>query len=583
MNRFLVSAVLALVGCSAGGEIGPRWQPFDAGGFFPVDAGFPCGAGGGFAGGGPGQDGTSAPITPSRQPPPISGGTLAVLADGTIVAADSDRDEAWVVPPAATSATRVELSVGDEPGRVVEGPAGRAFIALRGAGSVAEIDVAAHTVVARHPACGAPRGLAWQSASSTLVVACATGELARLQFANGALTSNTKAFIVDDLRDVVVDGSSLLVSTFRTPKVLRIDPQNGAQTVAFNLDTGGNRGHAGWRLVQTARGPVLLHQQQTEAPIGQACVGYGGSGIPAVVAAIANVTPGGNNSLLSGRLTVVVDVAPSPDGRLALAAAGSSMVGVVPGDGIGFEPVWEVGQPVAVAYRGTTLVVQSREPAELHLIGPSSRERIALSNVSRRSTGHDLFHYATNAAIACASCHPEAGDDGHIWTLPEGKRRTPTLRGGLAATAPFHWDGAFAGMGDLVSEIMVRRMGGAPQTTERTAALLAWMDSVPKLPAPPVDAASAARGEALFNGAAGCAACHSGPQGTNNQSVSVGTGEILQVPRLVELAGRAPYFHDGRVPTLAQRFEPVGGTAHGNLQGLDASARADLVEYMRTR
>ena len=78
--------------------------------------------------------------------------------------------------------TRATVLTGDEPGRVIRGPLGRAFVALRGAGVVTELDVANATVVARHVACGAPRGMGWSATRSSLYVACATGTLARLFF-----------------------------------------------------------------------------------------------------------------------------------------------------------------------------------------------------------------------------------------------------------------------------------------------------------------------------------------------------------------------------------------------------------------
>ena len=33
------------------------------------------------------------------------------------------------------------------------------------------------------------------------------------------------------------------------------------------------------------------------------------------------------------------------------------------------------------------------------------------------------------------SCHPEGGDDGHVWDEGIGKRRSQSLRGGILATA----------------------------------------------------------------------------------------------------------------------------------------------------
>jgi hypothetical protein len=77
--------------------------------------------------------------------------------------------------------------------------------------------------------------------------------------------------------------------------------------------------------------------------------------------------------------------------------------------------------------------------------------------------------------------------------------------------------------------------------------------------------------------------CHTGAQFTNNATVDVGTGLALQVPPLRELAARAPYFHDGRIPTLGLRFLPeAGGDLHGNVSALDGHQRADLVAFLRS-
>jgi hypothetical protein len=41
--------------------------------------------------------------------------------------------------------------------------------------------------------------------------------------------------------------------------------------------------------------------------------------------------------------------------------------------------------------------------------------------------------------------------------------------------------------------------------------------------------------------------------------------------------------HDGCAPTLSARFDPAcGGTAHGELAGLDDAGRADLVAYLES-
>lgn len=56
------------------------------------------------------------------------------------------------------------------------------------------------------------------------------------------------------------------------------------------------------------------------------------------------------------------------------------------------------------------------------------------------------------------------------------------------------------------------------------------------------------------------------------------------MPRLVELAWRAPYFHDGRIASLAARFTPAGGgDRHGKVEALNPQQIADLVAYLASR
>lgn len=153
------------------------------------------------------------------------------------------------------------------------------------------------------------------------------------------------------------------------------------------------------------------------------------------------------------------------------------------------------------------------------------------------------------------------------------------------ATAPFHWAGDQANIASLMSDVFVNRMGGEPQDAAHSEALLKWVDAQPALPAPSrLDPLAVQRGAALFSGSAGCASCHAGPLGTNNANASVGTGSDLQVPRLIELSYRAPYFHDGRVPTLAARFTALGGgDLHGHTSQLAPHEVDDLVAYLQSR
>src|SRR5690606_11948254 len=117
-------------------------------------------------------------------------------------------------------------------------------------------------------------------------------------------------------------------------------------------------------------------------------------------------------------------------------------------------------------------------------------------------------------------------------------------------------------------------------------------------PAPPAgsfDAAAAARGEALFDGAAGCAECHDPRSSFTdvNSGVLHAAAETGMVPayaqrttqkqyRTTPLRGGGqppPYFHDGSAPTLA---DVVAHDDSFFQLGLTAQQRADLVEYLKS-
>jgi mono/diheme cytochrome c family protein len=245
-----------------------------------------------------------------------------------------------------------------------------------------------------------------------------------------------------------------------------------------------------------------------------------------------------------------------------------------------------VGEGIAVAFDGMgRLVVQSREPARLEIVTHRGGT-IRLSEESRYDTGHAVFHAATSFGLACASCHPEGGEDGRTWRFNGlGLRRTQSLRGGISGTAPFHWDGEMQDFGQLMDQVFTGRMGGPVLAAGHVQALSGWIDKLPALPAlTPGDAPAAARGRALFNDARlGCASCHGGPLSTNNQTVSVGTGQPLQVPSLRGVGWRAPYMHTGCAPTLTERFDPgCGGDQHGMTSALDRAQIQDLAAFLES-
>ena len=66
-----------------------------------------------------------------------------------------------------------------------------------------------------------------------------------------------------------------------------------------------------------------------------------------------------------------------------------------------------------------------------------------------------------NTGIACASCHLEGREDGHVWNFTDGPRQTPSLAGRMTKqTLPLHWNGEFDGMTSFMNQTVNHRMGG---------------------------------------------------------------------------------------------------------------------------
>jgi hypothetical protein len=622
----------------------------------------------------------AATSTASVPPPPISGGTLIAMSDGrTAVAADPDRDALYVVDVAGAAVTyTIGLQPSDEPGRLVEDGKGRVHVALRSGGALVTIDPTKGAIVARRDVCPAPRGVAWDSATDLVWVACATGELVALPAGGGAAT--VRYVLERDLRDVLIDNGSIAVTKFRSAEVLRLASDGTIARRDALPNDGSFAPHVLWRAVTgPSKKVVTVHQEHSTMPLPTQVVGgYGiGPESSAVTHRCTVVNADGNVEVsvsLDGVLPV--DVAVSPDGSSAVVVAagdgyvpglaslflvtlsgnaspagappksgpspafdpdagGASMSGAsgIAGGAVGNGPVLfvdagpgsfgpiqprslplpfaqtakrtrspgallPVGEtPIAVAFDATgRVLVQTREPARLWVIGAqgtaspgvwtatATGTEITLSSVSRDDTGHDVFHASAGTMIACASCHPEGGDDGHKWLLDGEPRRTPSLRGTIAGTAPYHWRGDEADLVVLTDDVYSRRMNGAQLDSSQMNALTGWVQTIPAPPAPRwVDLSAAQRGRALFERSdTQCASCHSGPKFTNNQTIGVGTGMPFQVPPLVGVGWRLPLFHDGCAKSVADRFLTCSTLGHGMISVLSPQDVLDLTAYLET-
>lgn len=252
---------------------------------------------------------------------------------------------------------------------------------------------------------------------------------------------------------------------------------------------------------------------------------------------------------------------------------------------------------------------------------------------------------------SCATCHmPErAWGDGRTRALTRDHGdmdlRTPTLFNLAWSEGPLGWDGKFPDLESVaampmvapgnmnlpMAEALARLSADAAYaaafaaafddpaiTRERLEAALATFQRLIVARPSPFDrwiagdeaavTEPAKRGFDLFNGRAGCAACHSGWSFTDGsfQDIGVGRGEDIgrgrfmrssvalryafKTPSLREVARRAPYMHDGSLPSLEAVLDLYdrGGIERPSRSRsirplhLSAEERADLLAFLGT-
>ncbi|MDQ3032594.1 MAG: cytochrome-c peroxidase [Myxococcota bacterium] len=567
-------------------------------------------------------------------PPAISGGTLRVV-DGWAIASDPDRDRIVVVDYAASRRVHAiaTLPPGSEPGRVIVDGAGRAHAVLRGSGEIFSFDPETPASGERRAVCPMPRGIAWDAADDVLHVACRGGELVTLPSEGGPAIRSLK-IEGGDLRDVVIDrDGQLMVTSFRSAELLQIDadgsiarrisPTTMIDPLSGSIDreTGEfteARFHpaVAWRTISMPTGEIaMVHQRASDTELQTAPGAYytsslcNGSIVQSAITFVDGTVVSDAPNLANASLSV--DIAASPDGQeVAVVNAGNqsgqSAVVVYPRSELAFGTTctqsWETDEipgienAIAVEYAPSDagagapgiLLVQQREPSRLIVVDRATDARIAeidLGGASVFDTGHAIFHGNASRGTACASCHPEGGEDGRTWLFAGmGPRRTPAMHGAVTETAPFHWDGDLADLRALSDTVFTGRMSGPSLTNPQVDALGGWLDELPAPVTAAADREAVTRGQSLFFGEAECASCHSGGMLTNNETVAVGTGQAFQVPSLVGVSLRLPVMHDGCALTLHDRFRPDcgGGDEHGRTSHLSEPQIDDLVAFLET-
>ncbi|XXX76698.1 cytochrome C peroxidase [Sorangium sp. So ce134] len=291
-----------------------------------------------------------------------------------------------------------------------------------------------------------------------------------------------------------------------------------------------------------------------------------------------------------------------------------------------------------------TILPAARSPASAVVRAPSKELSgelpvVVLPRASRlderRAEGQRLFHAAGGRRIAfdgraCASCHPDGRDDALTWSTPEGPRQTPMLMGRLDGTAPYGWEGNKKDLEGHFARTL-SRLGGAGLTGGERDAIFAYLRAMEPpggaadltaeeraaLVAAPGGAAGAgavagagatgggaaeagavaagarvalaARGEALFHAPeAGCSTCHLGDElttdGARHDVRSATRFEAVRAfdtPSLRFVGRSAPYYHDGRYPTLLALLQGADGSM-GHTAHLSAEDRRALVAYLES-
>lgn len=520
-----------------------------------------------------------APVVVQRDPPPpLSGGTLAVSAAGDYaVAADPDRAEVHVVDLASLGVRTVKVDPRDEPGRVAFGERGLAWVVMRRSGDLVALDVQNARISVRAHACVSPRGVAVDAGTGDVWVACAEGTIAVFTSEGRRLRARA-APEWSDLRDIVLEADRVYVSRFRAAEVVTVGrdlveigrASNPGTDVAWRMAARPRPPHVGPTEARP-EGPLLVAQEVTD-PSGGAAY-YSEVDADAAGRTVgATVSSPGRAPLALPLAVLPVDLAVARD-RVAVVAAGNGHTRALPqvfvapiedsGRSLG-EPVglYLPGQAVAAAFTPAgQLLVQSREPAQLLVVERGAAHRAAtLSTSSREDTGWAVFHSNSGGNVACASCHPEGGDDGRVWRLPTGNVRTPSLQGTVAGTAPLHWKGEVSDAYALVHSVFTTRMRGPTLKAAQLDAAVRWLEAIPRPNRLRDREHVPERGAAVF--AARCASCHAGPRYTNNQTMDLGRLEPSQVPSLIGVAWRLPLRHDGCAVTLADRFWLCADSAH---------------------
>ena len=564
---------------------------------------------------------------------PMGSEDLVIIDKTTAFASDATTDAIYIVDLEKKElAHTVSFEEGSWPGRMATTTDG-VYAVLRGSGELVKVNLDGQ-ITRRARVCDAPRGVAMDNTRGKVWVACASSEVVALEPESLVLVDT---FHVDsDLRDVVANSRGLYVSRFRAAQILRLDPVSGAlierrTPPSVAMGEGSPTINTLWRMVDRSDGNLILSYQESALhplfitepdPDPREMLppeGYGSGGVcrsgavSSVLALVATADDGAIEQMypecnFGGSMAVDIDDAGC---HIGMPLSGAPLISDQSANGpsnnsiMGDPTCPPVTRPHIHHTKLAAAVIRHSETEIQHLVltrgealyisssnGSAGREGIELVEESPAHIGHVLFHGNTGAGIACASCHPEGGDDGQAWKFFkltkfeefEFTRRTQNLRGGLEGK--LHWDGEFDDVAGLMDDVFSRRMGGFKIIEQDADAITHWLGQLqpePGMTHAPDQQAQVARGEQLFE-EAGCAGCHAGSMFTDYELYDVGTGGMRKTPTLRGIANRTRLMSDGCASTLEGRFDPDcgGGDMHGTTSRLSQEDKDALIVYLKT-
>lgn len=566
-----------------------------------------------------------------------------MLSSGELAVVDPDQGSVSFVDPDSLE-LKARVDVGGEPHALLEVSPGRLFVTSYRTGELVVIDTAQRKVTARRHECSGTWGMAAPSDGSWVALACEwSGQVLRVDPAT--LDARVLASDLSRPRAVTVVGNTVIAAGFTGGMLTLIHadgstekrslvPESAPYRPALTLMTAdeteallpldgqvwvahelvNNTGNQSAETVAPDYGsvtdghpkinPALSSFDDSLEPTTLPVTYARFDGGPHVFSGPSGLAALDEHHLLvthvSTRNVAVIDTRATDPDRRAIA---TFSVGAGP-SGVAVDEKRRVAWvDNAFDYSISRIDLSGKLDATRVVSAPLTRVRKLPRVYSTQALdGRKLFYDASNThvtpagVVSCGTCHPGGSDDGLVWfihtpTIPLKRRRTPDLADARSDMAPYHWNGQYSTMHDLVHDTITDLMAGDALLVD-VDTIQPFIDEIVKPPVPPAgDPAAIARGKQLFENKADCAGCHSGGEFTDNKlhavlhPMSLKPDDHITESNTPGLRGtflHAPYFHDGRSPDLHDMLTRPDAAQHGKASSLTPAELKDLIAYLNS-